>query len=206
MSIVKSKLAPLLAAIVAVLALSFGSLGPASADAATDVVRTKQTVLFGLLRQPSPANDQKIGAVFDEMLDYDGLAQASLGTEWPNRSDAEKAQFSDLLKQLVRKAYERNLKKTLDYTIDYTGEEPAGTLTLVKTKATSKVDQREDPIEINYKMGTKAGSFLVEDIITEGASLVSNYRTQFTKIIKKDGFPALVKKMQDKLAKGDVGT
>ena len=44
----------------------------------------------------------------------------------------------------------------------------------------------------------------VQDIITEGMSLVKNYRTSFGKIIKKDGFPALIQKMKDKLAKGDV--
>jgi phospholipid transport system substrate-binding protein len=35
-------------------------------------------------------------------------------------------------------------------------------------------------------------------------SLVSSYRSQFTKIIKKDGFVALIQKMKDKLAKGDI--
>jgi phospholipid transport system substrate-binding protein len=44
----------------------------------------------------------------------------------------------------------------------------------------------------------------VQDIVTEGVSLVSSYRSQFTKIVKKDGFPALIQKMKDKLAKGDI--
>jgi phospholipid transport system substrate-binding protein len=34
--------------------------------------------------------------------------------------------------------------------------------------------------------------------------LVSSYRSQFTKIVKKDGFPTLITKMKDKIAKGDV--
>ena len=45
---------------------------------------------------------------------------------------------------------------------------------------------------------------LVATIVTESVSLVSSYKSQFTKIIKKDGFPALITKMKDKLAKGDV--
>ena len=53
-------------------------------------------------------------------------------------------------------------------------------------------------------MVQKNGAWRVQDIITEGVSLVSSYRCQFTKIVKKDGFPTLIQKMKDKLAKGDV--
>jgi phospholipid transport system substrate-binding protein len=138
------------------------------------------------------------------MLDYGALAEASLGSEWAARSDAEKAEFSDLLKQLVQKAYERNLKKTLSFNIEYLGEEASGSVIVVKTKAVSKTNAREEPIEINYKMQEKGGAWRVNDIVTEGVSLVSSYRSQFTKIVKKDGFPALIKKMKVKVAKGDV--
>ena len=75
---------------------------------------------------------------------------------------------------------------------------------LVKTKAKSKTDEREEAVEIIFKMVQKGGAWKVGDIVTEGVSLVSSYRSQFTKIIKKDGFPALVQKMKDKIAKGDV--
>ena len=138
------------------------------------------------------------------MLDYNALAEASLGSEWAARSDAEKAQFSDLLKQLVRRAYERNLRKTLNFNIEYVAEESSSGAIVVKTRAVSKTDAREEPLEIAFKMSDKSGSWRVSDIITEGVSLVSSYRSQFTKIIKKDGFPTLIQKMKDKIAKGDV--
>jgi phospholipid transport system substrate-binding protein len=185
-----------------VLAFAVSIAGVANAGPATDVVKAKQTALFDLLRQPK--SEKKISATFDEMLDYQTLAEASLGSEWAARSDAEKAEFSELLKQLVRKAYERNLKKTLDFNIEYLSETPKGSAVVVKTKAVSKKDAREEPIEIAYVLAEKNGAWKVQDIITEGVSLVSSYRSQFTKIVKKDGFPALIKKMKDKLAKGDV--
>jgi phospholipid transport system substrate-binding protein len=182
--------------------LSFSSL--AFAGAATDVVKAKQTNLFELLGKSSPDSQKKIGAAFDEMLDYQALSEASLGSEWAARSDAEKAEFTDVLKQLVRKSYERNLKKTLGYNIEYVSEQPKGDAVLVKTRAISKTNAREEPIAINYVLSQKSGAWKVQDIITEDVSLVSSYRSQFTKIVKKDGFPALIKKMKDKLAKGET--
>ncbi len=190
------------AAISLLLTVFAGSV--AFAGPATDVVKTKQSALFELLKDSSAANQKKISAIFDEMLDYSALAEASLGSEWAGRTDAEKAEFSELLKQLVRKAYEKNLKKTLNFNIEYVAEEAKGETIIVSTKAISKSDKREEPIEIAFKMAQKEGNWRVVDIITEEVSLVSSYRSQFTKIIKKDGFPKLIIKMKDKIAKGDV--
>lgn len=189
---------------VAALMLSFGLTlaGAAFAGPATDIVRAKQTTLFELLQKPG--NDAKVAATLDEILDHQAIAQASLGSEWANRSDAEKAEFGGLLKQLVRRSYERNIKKTINYDIQYIGETEKNAQIVVATKAVSKTDKRADPIEIEYKLASKEGKWRVVDITTDGVSLVSSYRSQFTKIIKKDGFPALITKMKDKIAKGDV--
>lgn len=170
----------------------------------TDVVKTKQSELFKLLESKDGASKKKISAIFDEMLDYDGLAKASLGDEWLTLKEAEQKEFTGLLKQLVQQAYERNLRKTLAFNIEYVSEEKASeTVFVVKTKATHKTDSRQDPTEINFRMVDKGGGkWRIDDIITEDVSLVSSYRSQFVKILKKDGYPALVKRMKEKIAKG----
>ena len=192
------------AAVFSVLALSFADIGSALAGPATDVVKAKQTALFDLIKKSTPESEKKLAALFDEMIDYQAIAEASLGTEWAARSDAEKAQFSDLLKQLVRKGYERNLKKILNFNIEYVSENAKGAGMLVTTRAVSKSDARAEPVEIAFNMAQKNGTWRVQDIVTEGVSLVSSYKSQFVKIVKKDGFPVLITKMKDKIAKGDV--
>jgi phospholipid transport system substrate-binding protein len=193
----------LFATLISLIALTFASA--AFAGPATTMVQGKQTTLFDLLKQGTPESQKKIDAIFDEMLDYSALAEASLGPEWSARSDAEKAEFTELLKRLVRSAYTKNLKKITGFDVDYVGEEPAeGGAVVVKTKSKPK-DLRDEPVEINFRVVQKDGKWRVQDIITEGVSLVSSYRSQFTKIIKKDGWGALIQKMKDKLAKGDAG-
>ena len=184
------------------LSLGLTIAGAAFAGPATDVVKAKQTTLFELLAKPG--NEKKVATTLDEVLDHQAMAEASLGTEWAARTDAEKAQFSDLLKQLVRRSYERNIKKTLSYNIEYIGETEKNAQVVVSTKAVSKTDKRADPVEIDYALAQKDGKWRIQDIKTDGVSLVSSYRSQFTKIVKKDGFPALIQKMKDKIAKGDV--
>ena len=190
-------------AIVAALLLA---ATPAFAGDATETVRGKQNQLVDLIKQPtSKQRQEKIAATFDEILDYEHIAAASLGAEWDGRSEAEKAEFRDVLKKLVRRTYERNLRKTLGYDVTYVREEGAGEgVFAVTTKAQSKSSKHEDPIEIVFKMHNKNGAWKIRDIVTEGSSLVGNYRSQFTRIIKKNGFATLMSKLKDKLAKGEA--
>ena len=190
---------------VALALASFGVSSNAFAGPPTDAVKAKQSELFKLLEKaPDATNQKRIATIFDEMLDYDGLAEASLGTEWKGLKDSERAEFVSLLKQLVQKAYERNLKKIIAYDVSYVSEEAAGDKAwVVKTKAQNKSDAHEEPIDIDFKLVEKSGKWMVGDIVTEEVSLVSSYRAQFVKIIKKDGYAALASKMKEKIAKGD---
>jgi phospholipid transport system substrate-binding protein len=176
------------------------------AGPATDTVKSKQTELFQLLEKTDDASKKRVAALFDEMLDYQRLAEDSLGEEWAKLKPQEQTEFTDLLTQLVRRSYEKNLKKTLAFNIEYTAEKATGdgSVIVVKTRAIHKTDKREEPIAIDFSMVQREGKWRVKDIITDEISLVSSYKGQFGRIIKKDGFPALIIKMKDKIAKGDV--
>jgi phospholipid transport system substrate-binding protein len=175
---------------------------PSSAFAETKaegVLKDHQAELTSLLKKGKSAeNDKKIAAVFDELLDYDSLAKDSLGKYWDDRTDQEKKDFQDLLKRLVRNAYKKNLKKTLKYDVEYKGSDQAKKGVLVKTVAKSKTNAREEPIQIDYAMHEADGKWTVYDFVTEGSSLVHNFRSQFRSVIKKKGFPELMKKMKRK--------
>jgi len=173
------------------------------AGGATDTIKSKQTELFKLLEaEANDANKKKIGAIFDEMLDYGGLAEASLGSEWKNLKAEQQKEFTGLLKQLVTQAYEKNLRSVLPYNISYLSEEKSGDAVVVKTQAKHKTDKRADPIEINFKTKDSSGKTRVVDIVTDDISLVESYRNQFVKTLKDKGYDGLVKKMKEKIAKG----
>jgi phospholipid transport system substrate-binding protein len=45
----------------------------------------------------------------------------------------------------------------------------------------------------------KDGKWVVYDVVTDEQSMLENYRAEFNKIISKDGFDALLKRMRKKL-------
>jgi len=66
---------------------------------------------------------------------------------------------------------------------------------LVKTE----IVRRTSTIEVNYKMILDKGEWKVYDFLIEGVSMIRNYRSQFTKIIRKESFDALVQRLSAKI-------
>jgi phospholipid transport system substrate-binding protein len=183
------------------------AIGPRAfaADSAQDFVQSRQARVTSLLHQsPSSQRDKQIAAVLDGMMDYDELAKRSLATHWNDLSETQRREFTDLLKRLVQRNYERNIKNILDYRVEYLGEDPISDSVVVHTRATSTTDQREEPVAIDYRLAHAGDDWKVLDIVTEGSSLVNNYKNQFHRIITKDGYDALLKRMKDKLAKNQT--
>ncbi len=181
-----------------------GLPGVALAAEAETFVKAKQAELIGLLKRPkSAATDEKVEAICDQILDYDSIAKESLADQWQARSEAERKQFQSLLKELVQRAYRKNLSKTVNYDLSYMGEVKTKDGTLVKTVAKDRKKTREEPVTIDFNVH-KAGSQLkIRDIVTEGSSLVGNYRSQFRRIIKTKGWDELLKRMKARLEKDE---
>ena len=68
--------------------------------------------------------------------------------------------------------------------------------------ATNSKDAREEPMSIDYVVRGQAASQRIVDVVTEGSSMVANYRSSFNRIMKKGGFPEVLKRMRKKVASG----
>lgn len=177
----------------------------AAAAPAQDFMKTKQTELSAMVKNSkTPADDKKLHAAFDEVLDYDVLARESLKEHWDGLKPEERAEFQETLKKLVRAAYKKSLKRIANYDVEFMGESKGELGQVVRTVAKSKSNAREEPISLDYVVHEVSGKWRIVDVVTEGSSLINNYRSQFRRIIKKQGFTELLRRMRTKLEKGDV--
>ncbi len=169
--------------------------------AAEKFIRTKHDKVRVVLRRPdTPKRADELTALLGEFLDYDKLAELSLDREWTKRSPKERQQFVDLLRQLVERQYQRNMESTLQYKVSWTGAEPIDPESaLVKSSARSQIKKRQPPVTIDYKMRPEGTEWRVWDIATDDVSLVDNYRRQFRRVIKEEGWDGLIARMEKKL-------
>jgi phospholipid transport system substrate-binding protein len=191
----------LLFTILMVLVPAFAIAEPADAE---HFVRERHGQLVSLLQQPkNVARESRVSSSIDAVFDYQRLAERSLGDEWNKLSEDERKQFRELLEKLVRQSYRKSIDSTLGYQVDFRGTRVVGGDTVVATVAKHKTDTRKATVSIDYVLVSSDGNWRAADVVVEGSSLVGNYRSQFTRIIRKSGFQELIKKMNRKLEKGE---
>ena len=152
-----------------------------------------------LAREPSEARTDELTTILNGLLDYDALSEAALADHWESHSEEERTAFVTLLRQLVERSYRSNLERTLNFEVEYTGAAPRGGQVVVQSMARSRSNRRAPPISIDYTMSKTGRNWRVVDITTDGQSLVQGYRAQFHRIIERDGWDGLMRRMQDRL-------
>jgi phospholipid transport system substrate-binding protein len=188
-----------LAALALTLALSFAP--SAHAGPAQDFVRSKHTSLTAeLAKASSPARKKNVEALLNGFFDFDKLTKDALARNYDDLSQDEYEELKTLLQALVTKNYRKNIEKTINYEVSFLGDDDLkpGPGKIVRTKV-QKRGASEAPIEINYYLHQKNGAWVVYDIETDGSSMLRNYRNQFGKVIRRDGFSALLDRLQKRL-------
>jgi phospholipid transport system substrate-binding protein len=130
------------------------------------------------------------------IFDYSEMAKRSLGKHWTARTAAEKKQFSELFATLLENSYASKIESYNNEKIVYIKEymdDPEHAV--VKSKV---VTAARDEFTLDYHLFKPQGKWMVYDVVIEGVSLVSNYRSQFNKIITANGYDKLVTKLQNK--------
>jgi phospholipid transport system substrate-binding protein len=164
-----------------------------------EVKKTVDEVVRIVSDKEMKKNDQKrrqaLKKTISRIFDYSEMAKRSLGKHWNPRSAAERKQFTELFASLLENSYAGKIESYNNERIVYLKETIDSDHAEVKSKV---VTTKRDEFTLDYRMINQDGKWMVYDVVIEGVSLVSNYRTQFNKIIAADGYPVLVKKLQTK--------
>ncbi|MGB5438476.1 MAG: ABC transporter substrate-binding protein [Gammaproteobacteria bacterium] len=179
------------------LTLAFATLAPAETSA-IDAVRTTVNAVLEILKNNSMDKDARRSAMTAEIgkrFDFAAMSQRTLATNWKKATDEEKREFTELFTQLIQNSYVGKIEAYTNEVVEYPAEKAKGKKALVETLIkTASAD-----IPVNYKLYNKGGDWLVYDVIIEGVSLISNYRSSYQTIVKKEGFDGLMSKMKEKL-------
>jgi phospholipid transport system substrate-binding protein len=188
------------AGLVTIFCVAAGSL-PAAASVTDEVKKTVDKVVSIVsddnLRKPRneakrrAALKSAIGGIFD----YGEMAKRSLGVNWKGRSKAEQKEFVDLFATLLENSYAGKIESYQNEKILYDKETVDGEYAEVKSRV---VTAKRDEYSLDYRLMKEGNRWMVYDVVIEGVSLVSNYRSQFSKIITSQGYGGLVKKLRAK--------
>jgi phospholipid transport system substrate-binding protein len=137
----------------------------------------------------------RVRAIANNIFDWAETAKRSLARHWRPLSDAQREEFVKLFGDLLERSYISKIELYGGEKIHYVGESVDGDQAVVRTKIITK--QGTD-VPIEYRLIRRGDRWLVYDVVIESVSLISNYRSQFNKIIQTSSYQELVKKMKTK--------
>jgi len=124
--------------------------------------------------------------VIDPHMDFNRISALVLGKLWRKATKEEKLRFKKEFKTLLIRTYSRAFVEFKDWSVRYLPLKlkPGAKKVIVKTEILQPGIQ---PLSVDYRMILRKGVWKAYDIVIEGVSLVTNYRTSIKNAYKKEG-------------------
>lgn len=193
-------LSSFIAGLVAATVLFAGSATAAEAPKAFIKQQTEEVTTL-LAEEESEERARKFSKKAQALIDFEMLASRALGKHWEKRNEEEREQFLTHLQDLLEANYKRKLEGNTvgeDYEIEYLDVKKREDRAFVKTRVKwGPTDKERKPV--SYKLVRKSDGWIVYDVVIDDISLESTYRESYTEIIEKEGWDALIDKMEKKI-------
>ncbi len=173
----------------------------ALASTPTEQVKEKADKVLTILNDPALKNNKEkrrnmVTDVVEDMIDWQEVGRRALSIHWRKRTPAERTEFVNLFRDLLKRTYSDKLDLYAGESITYDSEKIDGNRAVVKTRMINK--QKGEEASVEYRLIKKNELWLGYDIVIEGISAVNNYRVQFNEVITSSSYENLIKKMKNR--------
>lgn len=202
----KSTMGFLFSSLVGVV-LSVSAFAASAQENPDELVRKSTTEVLAALRADKelaagdPAKVEKLAN--EKILPYFNMprmTQLAVGRSWRDATEAQKTALINEFRRLLVRTYSSSLSQFRNQTIDVRPLKLAASDTEVVVKTVINQPSGQ-PIPIDYSMEKSKDGWKAYDVLIDGVSLVTNYRSSFATEIKNTGIDGLIKSLADRNAK-----
>ena len=130
-------------------------------------------------------------------FNFTSMTALALGQNWSKASADQKKQLTEEFKTLLVRTYASAIASFSGEKFDFRPlrAKPTDTDVTVNVRVLRPGTQ---PVPIDYAMEKTAAGWKVYDVMVGGVSLVANYRTEFTNVVRASGADGLIKTLHTK--------
>ena len=179
--------------------LAFFTLNAQAEATPTEQLKSSIEQILNILKDKSIENENRrnqIRTLINDRFYFRAMSQRALARNWKKASKEQQTKFVGLFSQLLENTYIGRIEAYTDERVEYLREK---TRNPKRSVVYTQIVTKTADIPINYKLAKKNDQWLVYDVVIEEVSLISNYRSSYDEIIKKDGMDGLLSKMQEKV-------
>jgi len=165
-----------------------------------ELVRATVARVLSIVQAPNAVSSggsqrTEIRRVAQGLFDFNEMARLTLAGHWKDRSLREQEEFVRLFTDLLERSYLTTIENYAGERITFVGESISGPYAQARSRITT--DRRME-ISIDYRLIESGARWAVYDVVLDGVSLVSNYRSQFNSIIRTSSFADLLTKLRSR--------
>lgn len=179
-----------------VAALVLGLASDAWAGPPTDQLRVYTDEVVKVLQNPVltlPERREAVKHLAEEVFEVSETAKRALGQHWLQRTPAEREEFVKLFANLLEQTYIARIGEFGGEKLRYVSEQIDGDQAFVRARITTK---KGTEVPVESRLLLKENRWLIYDILVENLSLISNYRSQFDRVIRTASYEELVKRLK----------
>ncbi len=183
--------------------LTIGLSSPAVAAeiSAKQVVEEFQGKLIDVMKRGKELGFQGRYDQLDDAVrkshDLPKIARIVVGKQWEELTSEQQAKLEAVFSQLSVSAYAHNFKEYAGESFSFISEEETGRGGVV-VHTNLKIPGEKD-VKFDYMMKKKDDSWQIINIIADGVSDLALKRSDYTSVLSRDGFDALIAKINEKI-------
>ena len=141
---------------------------------------------------------KKLDPIVRETFEFEAVSLIALGSHWKKLDDTQKQEFKVKLTDLSVATYAAQFKTFAgeDFVFDSSQDLKNGRLLL----RYNLVAPKEKPIRFEYLVGQFNGSWRIINIVVDGISDLALKKAQYTSVMDREGFDALLAKLTQKIS------
>ena len=137
----------------------------------------------------------EIRRIATDLFDFDEVARRALSRHSAGRTRAEQTEFTSLFTDLLERSYVGKIETYSGEKIVYTGEVVDGNYATVRSRI---ITRRRTDTALDYRMHEIDGRWKVYDVLIDGVSFVSTYRSEFNRVIQSSSYEELIERLRKK--------
>jgi phospholipid transport system substrate-binding protein len=124
-----------------------------------------------------------------------------LARHWDGIDPKQRNEFVNVLRELIERSYINQIHGQPNYDLRFEKENIDASEATVNASLDASAKGKKVTVAMEYKLLYKGNRWLVYDVVTDEQSMLENYRAEFNKVISKESFEALLKRMKKRLEK-----
>jgi phospholipid transport system substrate-binding protein len=130
-------------------------------------------------------------------FNFSAMTALAMGQSWNKANAEQKKRLVEEFRTLLVRTYASALAAFAGQRFDFRPlrAKPTDTDVTVNVRV---VQSGAQPVPIDYSMEKTSTGWKVYDVMVGGVSLVANYRTEFTNVVRESGVDGLIKNLQAK--------